>query len=133
VIARIARALDRAGAHKPLERAADAVASSLGELQDAIAYVERAPEEMALLNLRRLSELMADTLEGALLVDEASWSLEERGDARKAVVARRFAARRLEHRPMRGIGDPDRSVLELFEPIIRYGELTPDEVMSVAG
>jgi hypothetical protein len=132
VVARIAQALDRAAAHKPLERAADAVMMALGELQDAIRYVERAPEDMALLNLRRLSELMADTLEGALLVDEASWSLEERGDARKVVVAQRFAARRLEHQPMRGIGDPDRSVLDLFEPIVRYGELTPDEVMSVA-
>ncbi len=133
VIAHIARSLDRAGSHKVLERAADGVAAALSELQEAVRWIERAPEDMALLNIRRLAELMADTLEGALLIDEAAWSLERDGDARKAAVARRFAARRLQQLPMRGIGDPDRSVIDLFEPIVRYGQLGEDEVLAAAG
>ena len=51
---------------------------------------EGAPDDMALLQSRRFAELLADTVEGALLVEEAAWALERDGDARKAAVARRF-------------------------------------------
>jgi hypothetical protein len=61
--------------------------------------------------------------EGALLLDEAAWSLGRDGDARKAIVARRFARRRLVIRPVRGILDDDRTVLDHFEPLIRYGAI----------
>ena len=52
-----------------------------------IAYLSSAPEDLALLQLRRFAYLMADTLEAALLCEEAAWSLERDGDARKAAVA----------------------------------------------
>ncbi|HEV2361341.1 MAG TPA: acyl-CoA dehydrogenase family protein [Acidimicrobiales bacterium] len=130
VVTWIARALEEAGSHKVLSKASDGVAAAMGELQQAIRYLDRAPDDMALLNLRRFSELMADTLEGALLLREATWALAYNGDARKAAVARRFVSRRLEQKPMRGIGDSDRTVLDLFEPIVRYGRITPDEVLA---
>lgn len=133
VMARIARALDTAAEHKVLDSAVTAVSQSQGVLADAVAYMEGASEEMALLNVRRFAELMADTLEGALLLEEAQWSLARDGDARKAAVARRFAARRVGARADRGIGDPDRTVIDLFEPIIRYGAVGDDEVLAAAG
>jgi alkylation response protein AidB-like acyl-CoA dehydrogenase len=133
VLARIARALDAAASHKVLASATDSVSNSLGTLGEAITYIEGASEDMALLNVRRLAELMADTLEGALLLEEAVWAIDRDGDARKAAVARRFATRRLDARPSRGIGDPDRTVIDLFEPIVRYGAVSADDVLSAAG
>ena len=50
-------------------------------------------------------------------------SLDRNGDARKAAVARRFVSRRLATPALRGITDPDRSVLDLFEPLVRYGSI----------
>jgi hypothetical protein len=110
-----------------------AVRAARDELAEAVSYLRSAPEDLALLQLRRFSYLMADTLEGALLCEEAVWSLGRDGDARKAVVARRFAGRRLASQPLRGITDPDRTVIDLFEPIVRYGQIDPADALRVAG
>jgi hypothetical protein len=85
-----------------------------------------ASEDMALLQARRLAELLADTTEAALLVEEASWLLDHSGDGRKAAIARRFVTRRLADRPLRGLLDDDRTVLDQFEPLVRYGPIDPD-------
>ena len=121
LLARVERALDTAPGHAALAEAADAVAASLKEAREAIAYLEGASDDLQLLHARRFAYLLADLAEGALLLDEAAWSLLRDGDARKAVVTRRFTRRRLSARPVRGIVDDDRTVLDLFEPIIRYG------------
>jgi acyl-CoA dehydrogenase len=130
VIARIARSIDAAGRHKLLDSTASGVAQGLGDLEAARKYLERAEEDETLLHAKRFAELMADTLSGALLLEEANWSLDRDGDARKVMVARRFVRRRLESRPMRGIGDGDRSVLDHFEPLVRYGRIEADELAS---
>jgi acyl-CoA dehydrogenase len=138
VVRRIDRALE-AGAAAPsagggvLDEALTAVRAAHDELAEAVAYLGSAPEELAMLQLRRFSYLMADTLEGALLCEEAAWSLDRDGDARKAVIARRFAVRRLSHQPLRGIASPDRTVIDLFAPIVRYGQIEPAEALAAAG
>jgi hypothetical protein len=138
VVRRIDRALE-AGAAAPsagggvLDEALTAVRAARDELAEAVAYLGSAPEELAMLQLRRFSYLMADTLEGALLCEEAAWSLDRDGDARKAVIARRFAGRRLSHQPLRGIASPDRTVIDLFAPIVRYGQIEPAEALAAAG
>ncbi|MBV8161246.1 MAG: acyl-CoA dehydrogenase family protein, partial [Acidimicrobiia bacterium] len=120
---RIERSLDAAGPHEPLARPADAVATTLKEAREAIAYLATADDDLQLLHARRLANLLADLSEGAVLLDEAAWALERDGDARKAVVARRFARQHLEALPVRGIVDADRTVLDLFEPLVRYGKV----------
>ena len=63
-------------------------------------------------NLRRLLDLMADTLAGALLVEEAAFDLKA-GDGRKARIARRFI--RTTFGPRAAIGpepDPDHAEVE---------------------
>ena len=70
------------------------------------------------------------TVEGALLVEEAAWALDQTGDARKAAVARRFVSRRLSTSALRGITDPDRSVLDLFEPLVRYGSIDESDLAA---
>jgi hypothetical protein len=137
VLRRIERALE-AGSSAPsalgvLDEPLAAVRAAADELVQAVTYLRSAPEDLALLQLRRFSYLMADTLEGALLCEEAAWSLGRDGDARKAVIARRFAGRRLTNQPLRGIASPDRTVIDLFEPIIRYGQIDPAEARAVAG
>jgi len=122
-----------AGGAGVLDRPVAAVRSAREELVEAIAYLQSVPEDLALLQLRRFSYLMADTLEAALLCEEAAWSLERNGDARKAAVAARFTRRRLESQPVRGITSNDRTVLDLFEPLIRYGPLEAGEVLAAAG
>jgi hypothetical protein len=130
LFARIERALEVGGGHKALAPALDAVAGALADARRAVAYLADAPDDIALLQSRRLAELLADTAEGALLVEEAAGELDGRGDARKAVVARRFAHRRLADLPARGIIDPDRSALDLFEPVIRYGPIDPADLAA---
>jgi acyl-CoA dehydrogenase len=128
--ARVERALDAAAPHKVLATAVDAVAGALRDVHRAADYLASAPDDVALLQLRRLAELLADTAEGALLLDEAAWSLARDGDARKAAVARRFATRKLADQPVRGILDPDRSVLDHFEPITRYGRIETNQLVA---
>ena len=123
LLARVERALDDAGPHRVLAQPADAVAATLKDGREAIAHLEAASDDMQLLHSRRLAGLLADLAEGALLLDEAAWSLSRDGDARKAVVARRFALRHLVTAPVRGILDDDRTVLDLFDPIVRYGRV----------
>lgn len=123
VVRRIDRALETALPAAPLVgEALDLVASAREDAAAAARSLLASPEEGALLALRRLAYLLADTLEGALLCEEAGCAVTSSGNARKAVVAAHFIRRRLgPARPLEG----DSSVLALFEPIVRYGEAEP--------
>jgi acyl-CoA dehydrogenase len=122
LLKRVDRALLGADPSPVLAPAVDAVAATLGEAREAIAHLDRVSNEVQLLHARRLTYLLADMTEGALLLDEATWGL-ARDDARKAVVARHFARTRLTTPRARGILDDDRTVLDLFEPLTRYGTI----------
>jgi acyl-CoA dehydrogenase len=126
---RIDRALDMAGSHRALAASKDVVARTRREAWEAIAVLSGVDEDLALLHARRLAELLADTVEAALLLEEAGRALGG-GDGRKAVVARRFVARRLADQPLRGVLDTDRSVLDQFEPLVRYGPVDPDSLAA---
>ncbi|HVA04561.1 MAG TPA: acyl-CoA dehydrogenase family protein [Acidimicrobiales bacterium] len=130
LLARTEQALENGSGHKVLAGAIDTVAASLRDTRQAISYLEGAPDDIALLQSRRFAELLADTVEGALLVEEAAWALDRNGDARKTAVARRFISRRLTTPALRGITDPDRSVLDLFEPLVRYGEIDESDLAA---
>ena len=66
---------------------------------------------------------------GALLVEEAAWALERDGDARKAAVARRFCRRAAGHAAAaRASPTPTGSVLDLFEPLVRYGPIGVEDL-----
>ena len=122
LLARVERALLGSDPAPVLAPAVDAVATTLGEAREAIAHLAGASNDLQLLHARRLTYLLADLAQGALLLDEATWSL-TRDDARKAVVARRFAHIQLSVPRARGILDDDRTVLDLFEPLTRYGSI----------
>ena len=125
LFARVERALAGAPSAPALAPAVDAVATTLAEARDAVAYLADAPNDVQLLNARRLAYLLADMVEGALLVDEATWALGRAGDARKCVVANRFARERLSARRARGILDADATALAHFDAVVRYGPIDP--------
>ena len=125
LLGRVERALDGADSSPALAGALDAVAATLNDARDAIKHLEGSSSEMQLLHARRFAHLLADLAEGALLLDEATWQLGRDGDARKAVVAGYFARKRLTPPRVRGIVDDDRTVLDLFEPLVRYGPVEP--------
>lgn len=130
LFARVESALEAAGSHDVLTRAAESVATGLAEAKEATAHLDRTDDDLQLLHAQRFSHLLADVAECALVLDEAAWSLERDGDARKAVVARRLADRRLTPPRVRGILDDDRSPLDLFEPLVRYGRIEAGDVAA---
>jgi len=125
LFARIDRALESASPAKSLAFAVDTVALALHDARAAVDHLMTAPTDIQLLEARRLAFLLADTVEAALLLDEATWALDQHDDARKAVVARRFARERLATLPARGLLDSDRTALDHFDTIVRYGALEP--------
>ena len=130
LFSRMEQALDTAAGHKVLASTVDAVVGALAEARAAVTYLASAPDDLALLHSRRFAELLGDVSEGALLVEQAAWALDRDGDARKAAVARRFATRRLVSAPLRGITDTDRMVLDLFEPLVRYGPIGDSDLAA---
>ena len=130
LLARAERCLDAAAGRKVLAGAIDTVAGTIADARSAINFLEGASEDVVLLQSRRLAELLADLTQGALLVEEAAWDLDRSGDARKSAVARRFVTRRLAVPAIRGITEPDRSVLDLFEPIVRYGQVEESDLAA---
>jgi acyl-CoA dehydrogenase len=125
LFARVERALDGSARSGVLAAAVDAAALALDDARAAVAYLDNAATDVQVLHARRLAFLFADLAECALLVDEATWALGEHDNARKAIVARRFARERLTALPARGILDDDRTVLDHFDTIVRYGALDP--------
>jgi alkylation response protein AidB-like acyl-CoA dehydrogenase len=128
LFARVERALGGAE-HPSLTNTASQIGRSVDEVKEAIAWLERAPQDVRLLQARRLSNYMADVAQAALLVEEAVWELAHKNSARKAVVARYFAATRLAERPLRGITSTDGTVLDFFEPIVRYQIVPPQSII----
>jgi acyl-CoA dehydrogenase len=130
LLARVERALDSASGVAALIAPRDVVSATLKDTRTAIAHLETVDDDLGLLHSRRLAELLADLTEGALLVEHAAWSLERDGDARKALVARRFCSKKLATSPVRGILDEDRSVIDLFEPLVRYGKIEASDLVA---
>jgi acyl-CoA dehydrogenase len=98
-----------------LSDAAEAIRAALGDCFRAVGHIRDHPDE-APYHGRRLLDLMADTLSAALLLEEAAADIAG-GDARKAIVARRFIGQRWEsHRGLAPIDDPAQ---RHFDAIIR--------------
>ena len=99
----------------PLGDAAEAIRAALGDCLRAAGHIRDHPDE-APYHGRPLLDLMADTLSAALLLEEAAADMAG-GDARKAIVARRFNAHRWAAR--RGLAHIDDPAQRHFDAIIR--------------
>lgn len=114
-----------AAEHPAIASTASDVGRAVDDCREAIAYLERAPQDLRLLHARRLTAYMADVAQAALLVEEAAWELEHKGSARKAVIAAYFARQKFADKPHRGIMSGDRTVLDHFDAIVRYQPIAP--------
>lgn len=121
LFSRLESALERA-AQPPLRQARDVAAGALTQAREAVSFLLNADDELRQLHARRLSALLADAAQAALLLEEAAQEMEQSGSARKAAVARLFVRRRLQSAPLGGI-DGDRTVLRLFPAIVRHEPL----------
>jgi hypothetical protein len=117
-----------AAEHPSLVGCVSHIGRSIDELKEAIVYVDRAPENVRLLNARRLTDYMADVAQASLLVEEAVWELANKGSARKAVIARHFVNTHLVQHAARGITSGDRTPLDHFDAIVRYQPVSPSAV-----
>ena len=121
LLGRVDEALAKAG-DPALATVRGAVEGARAEAVEALGVMASLPQEMQLLHARRLSSLLADLTQAALLMEQAAQELAEDGSARKAAVAHLFAREHLIERRLRGISG-DRSVLELFGPVTRHEPL----------
>ena len=99
------------------------VARALGEVREALAHLSRLDREVAELRARVFGNYLADAASAALLLEEAAFELSTSGGARKAVIAHLFAEVHLGRHSMRGLLSEDRGILDLFDPIVCYGEI----------
>ena len=104
-----------------LAGAAAAIRAALGDCRQAVVHIRDHHDE-ASSHGRRLLDLMADALCAALLLEEVVADFAG-GDARKAVVAERFIARRLQPPARRGLAPADDPGQRHFDAIIRYQDV----------
>jgi alkylation response protein AidB-like acyl-CoA dehydrogenase len=108
----------------------ETVAHALGEVREALAHLSRVDREVAQLRARVFGNYLADAASAALLLEEAAFELSTSGSARKAVIAHLFAETHLRRHPMRGLLSDDRTILDLFEPIVCYGAIEPSRAAA---
>jgi alkylation response protein AidB-like acyl-CoA dehydrogenase len=112
-------------APRMLEQAREPVARAFGEVRAALEFLSRAERDLAQLRARTFANYLADVAQAALLFQEAAWELENRGSARKAVIATLFVRAHLSAPAARGLMSRDRTPLDLFDPLIGYGAIDP--------
>lgn len=131
LFSRVARAVDGAAPHRTLAPSVETLDDAARRCRRAVEAYLGASEEVQLLRARTLTGVLADLMGAALLVDEAAWALERDGDARKAVVADRYIRRRFGPGAVDALaaGETDRrTVVDLFDPLVRYGRIEPADV-----
>ncbi|WP_422745524.1 acyl-CoA dehydrogenase family protein [Mycobacterium sp. WMMD1722] len=128
----VRRGIEKAQAHEALlTRLRDAVSVSdddattalvsqrVSDLDAAVAAWRKLDGAVAEARLFALAQFMADVYAGALLTERAAWERAERGDERKALVARLYAKRHLaDHGPLRGIDDDGDEAIERFDELL---------------
>ena len=122
---------DRLGTveHHALAGLRETVAAEREALADALADLLGADRDRQELHAKRFCDFLFEVYVAALLLAEAQTHIEERGDGRKAVVARRFVDRHLRDRPHRGIGTDDLP-LRAFDAVVRYDTVSPEELRT---
>ncbi|WP_323676945.1 acyl-CoA dehydrogenase family protein [Halorubellus sp. PRR65] len=137
------RALDREDAHEPLleqiqshldaathDALADATAvveAEYAELGGALAHLGAVDGDEAQLKAKDLADYVFDVYTASLLCEMAQRDLED-GDARTALVARRFVDTHLDAASGRGITDDDRFSLEHFDAVVKHASVDPESV-----
>lgn len=97
---------------------------ALGACRDGVTYLRNAPQESAK-HARKLMVLLAETLGGLLLLEEASADWAE-GDMRKALVCRLYLQEKFTGRGSRGIGPGHDWHYKYFPALMGYDPIATD-------
>jgi hypothetical protein len=140
----VLRALDREDAHEPLlERiqehidatthdaladAVDVVRDEYAGLGGALAHLPTLDGDEAQLKAKDLADYVFDVYTASLLCEMAQRDLAD-GDARLALVARRFVDIHLDDGDGRAITDDDRFPLDHFDAVVRHASVDPDDLV----
>jgi alkylation response protein AidB-like acyl-CoA dehydrogenase len=143
----VLRALDREDAHEPLlERiqtrldatthdalteTVDVVREAYADLGGALAHLGTVDGDTAQLQAKELADFIFDVYTASLLCEMAQRDLDA-GDARTALVARRFVDTHLGDETARGITSDDRFPIEHFDAVVRYAHVDPDSLATAA-
>jgi len=100
------------------------------EVREGFAFLSRAERDLAQLRARRFCNYLADVVQAALLLEEAEREMRESGNARKAVIARLFVDAHMRAPQARGVISSNRTALDLFIPLTRYGFIEPAQAES---
>jgi acyl-CoA dehydrogenase len=115
-----------------LDRTRERLAHAQDEIREALMFLSRAERDIAQLRARAFANYLADAVEMALLLEEAEWEMEHRGNARKVLVAHLFAQTHLGNStPLRGTCSSDRVTLDQFERLTRYGRIPPESAEAL--
>jgi acyl-CoA dehydrogenase len=97
-------------------------------LEESLEFLLDADRDYQELHAKRFADYLFDVYVGTLLVSEAATHIDERGDGRKALVARRFVDEYLRERDNRGITADDRLPDEAYDAIVRFGSVPPEDL-----
>nr|WP_233265200.1 acyl-CoA dehydrogenase family protein [Halomarina oriensis] len=123
--------LDAAAEHDALAAAAETVRDELADLQTAMATLATEDRDYAQLQAKELANYVYDVFAAAELLDMASEDLAA-GDGRRVLVAREFVTRQFGRESGRGIASGDRTAMDQFDAIVRYGSVAPEELEGAA-
>ena len=140
----VLRAMEKESAHEPLiELIADyiedvdhqylaelaaIVESEFESLQAALLTLATEDDQYAQYEAKEVTEYIFDVLAASLLLSRAQEDIDDRNDARKAIIAERFIARELADLADREITSGKAPHLEFFDAVTRYARLDPDQL-----
>lgn len=114
--------------HPTLTDLQETVRDEFHGLQEALLSIAMEDEEYAQHEAKELSEYIFDVVTAALLLERAQEDIDERDDARNAVIARLFVQEELDEQSERGITDGESLPTEYFDAIVRYDRVEPEEL-----
>jgi acyl-CoA dehydrogenase len=111
-----------------LQPIAEDVRGRFNELQEAMLTLATEDEEYVQYHAKRLADLIFDVVTAAVLLDEAQTAIDDRDDARKALVAEFFVTSRFGDDYGYGVNSGTRSGMEHFDVISRYARKDPNDL-----
>ncbi|RXK49128.1 acyl-CoA dehydrogenase family protein [Halorientalis pallida] len=124
-------ALDTAD-HPHLDDLAATVAEEFEDMQAAMLSLATEDQEYAQHEAKQLADYIFDVVTAALLIERAQDAIDERDDARKALVAEWFVETRFAKQDARGITDGEKLPDDHFAEMVRHGSLSPDRLAQAA-
>jgi acyl-CoA dehydrogenase len=118
--------------HPALAGMADRLARKREDLAATLEYLLGADRDYQELHAKRFAHYLFEVYIGTLLLWEAQTHIDERGDGRKAVVARRFIDTYLRDRDNRGITEDDTLPDDAYDAIVRFGSVPPEDLETTA-